>query len=235
MPPASNQARFRPERSLLSSAITLGLLRPATGTEFTKTASGTVPTTLLNISVTFNNVAAPLIFVAPGQINLMVPYEIAGQTSVPVVVTNNGTTSASTTVNVAATAPSIFSLAQSGNGQGAILNQDESINGASNPAAPGSIVSIYATGEGQLVPAGTTGCITGGTLPLPKPVANVSVTIGGQPATSILYAGEAPDQICGLIQINATLPSDLSAGPQPVVLTFGAATNAAQSITVAVK
>jgi trimeric autotransporter adhesin len=213
----------------------IGPATPTTGTEFTKTASGMVPTTLVNVSVTFNNVAAPLIFVAPGQINLMVPYEIAGQTSVPVVVTNNGTPSAITTVNVAATAPSIFSLSQNGNGQGAILNQDESINGTSNPAAPGSIISIYATGEGQLVPAGTTGCITGGTLPLPKPVANVSVTIGGEPATPILYAGEAPDQICGLIQINATLPSDLSAGPQPVVLTIGAATNAAQSITVAVK
>lgn len=213
----------------------IGPASPTTGTEFTKTASGMVPTTLVNVSVTFNNVAAPLIFVAPGQINLMVPYEIAGQTSVPVVVTNNGTPSAITTVNVAATAPSIFSLSQNGNGQGAILNQDESINGTSNPAAPGSIISIYATGEGQLVPAGTTGCITGGTLPLPKPVANVSVTIGGEPATPILYAGEAPDQICGLIQINATLPSDLSAGPQPVVLTIGAATNAAQFITVAVK
>jgi uncharacterized protein (TIGR03437 family) len=213
----------------------IGPATPTTVTEFTKTASGMVPTTLVNVSVTFNNVPAPIIFVAPGQINAMVPYEIAGQTNVPVVVTNNGTASAVTTVNVAATAPSIFSLSQGGNGQGAILNQDESINGSNNPAAPGSIISIYATGEGQLVPAGTTGCITGGTLPLPKPVANVSVTIGGEPATPILYAGEAPDQICGLIQINATLPSDLSAGPQPVVLTFGTATNAAQSITVVVK
>ena len=63
----------------------------------------------------------------------------------------------------------------------------------------------------------------------------LSVTIGGEAASSILYAGEAPDSVCGLIQINATLPSDLSAGPQPVVLTFGTASNTGQSITVAVK
>jgi uncharacterized protein (TIGR03437 family) len=213
----------------------IGPATPATGTSFAPTASGTVPTTLANVTVTFNNVAAPLIFVAPGQINAIVPYQVAGQTSVPVVVTNNGTTSATFTVPVTAVAPSIFSLTENGSGQGAILNSDASINGVSNPAAPGSIISIYATGEGQLVPAGTTGCITGGTLPLPKPVASVSVTIGGEAATSIPYAGEAPDSVCGLIQINATLPADLTAGPQPVVLTFGTASNTGQAITVAVK
>lgn len=212
----------------------IGPVTPATGTSFTPT-NGTVPTTLGNITVTFNNVAAPLIFVSQGQINAIVPYEVAGQTNVPVVVQNNGTTSATFTVPVVAVAPAIFSLSDNGRGQGAILNSDASINGTSNPAAPGSIISIYATGEGVLVPPGTTGCITGGTLPLPKPAAAVSVTIGGEPATAIEYAGEAPDSVCGLLQINATLPSDLSAGAQPVVLTIGAGNNASQAITVAVQ
>jgi uncharacterized protein (TIGR03437 family) len=135
---------------------------------------------------------------------------------------------------VVATAPAIFSLTENGSGQGAILNSNGTVNGAGNPAAPGSIVSIYATGEGQLAPAGTTGCISGGTLPLPKPVANVSLTVGGQAVSTIEYAGEAPDFVCGLIQINATLPSSLSAGPQPVVLTIGSASNTGQAITVAV-
>jgi len=208
---------------------------PATPTTFTPTASGTVPATLASVQISFNNVPAPLIFVSQGQINAIVPYEVAGQTSVPVVVTNNGATSVSFTVPVVATAPGIFALSENGSGQGAILNSDLSINGASNPAAPGSIIAIYATGEGQLVPAGTTGCITGATLPLPKPVAPVSVTIGGEQASSITYAGEAPDEVCGVLQINATLPSDLRAGPQPVVLTIGTSSNTGQAITVAVK
>lgn len=212
----------------------IGPATPATGTSFTPT-NGVVPTTLANVTVTFNNVAAPLIFVSQGQINAIVPYEVAGQTSVPVVIKNNGTTSATFTVPVTAVTPAIFSLSDNGSGQGAILNSDASINGTSNPAAPGSVISIYATGEGQIVPAGTTGCITGGTLPLPKPVGTVSVTIGGQQASSIPYAGEAPDSVCGLLQINATLPSDLSAGAQPVVLTIGSSSNSNQAITVAVK
>ena len=215
----------------------IGPATPTTGTSFTPTASGTVPTSLAGITVTFNNVAAPLIFVAPGQINAIVPYEVAAQIgqTVPVIVTNNGTASATLTVTVAATAPAIFSLTENGSGQGAILNQDDSVNGVGNPAAPGSIISIYATGEGQIVPAGTTGCITGGTLPLPTPVAAVSLTIGGQAVSTLEYAGEAPDSVCGLIQINAALPSNLSAGAQPIVLTFGSASNTGQNITVAVK
>jgi uncharacterized protein (TIGR03437 family) len=210
----------------------IGPASPTTGTSFAPTSSDTVPTTLANVTVTFNNVPAPLIFVAGGQINAIVPYQVAGQTSVPVVV-NNGTASATFTVPVTAVTPDIFALNDGGSGQGAILNFDASVNGTGNPAAPGSIISIYATGEGQLVPAGTTGCITGGTLPLPAPVATVSVTVGGQPAT-IDYAGEAPDEVCGLLQINAMLPSSLSAGPQPVVLTIGTSSNSNQAITVAV-
>jgi uncharacterized protein (TIGR03437 family) len=212
----------------------IGPATPSTGTSFQPTASGTVPTTLANVSVTFNNVAAPLIFVAPGQINAIVPYQVAGQTSVPVVVTNNGTASAAFTVPVTATTPAIFSLGENGSGQGAILNSDLSVNGTANPAAPGSYIAIYATGEGQLVPAGTTGCITGATLPLPVPVGNVSVTIGGQTA-SLAYAGEAPDLVCGVMQINAAIPSTVGAGAQPVALTIGTATNTNQTITVAVK
>jgi uncharacterized protein (TIGR03437 family) len=212
----------------------IGPATPANGTPWTPTASNTVGTTLAGVTVTFNNVPTPLIFVAPGQINAIVPYEVAGQTNVPVVVSNNGTTSAAFTVPVAAVAPAIFTLSQNGSGQGAILNQDATVNGTNNPAAPGSIISIYATGEGQLVPPGTTGCITGATPPFPKPVAAVSVTIGGQPSPNITYAGEAPEEVCGLIQINATLPSSLSPGPQPVVLTIGSSSNTGQTITVAV-
>jgi len=38
---------------------------------------------------------------------------------------------------------------QSGNGQGAILNQDNTVNGPGNPAATGSVIQIFATGEGR--------------------------------------------------------------------------------------
>lgn len=212
----------------------IGPATPALGTSFTVGPNDTVATTLAGVTVTFNKVAAPLLFVSPGQINAVVPYEVAGQTTVPVVVTNNGTASASFTAAVTAVAPEIFALSQTGSGQGAILNSDSSVNGTGNPAAPGSVIQIFGTGEGAATPPDKTGCITGGTPPFPRPVANVSVTIGGE-AASVSYAGEAPDLVCGVIQVNAMVPADLSAGAQPVLLTIGTSTNNTQMITVAVK
>jgi uncharacterized protein (TIGR03437 family) len=194
-----------------------------------------VPTTLGGVTVTFNNsVQAPLLFVSANQINCIVPYEIAGQPVANIVVNFAGVSAASFQASVASTAPAIFSVAQNGNGQGAILNRDLTVNSSNNPAAKGSFVSIYATGEGQLVPGVATGSITPGVLPLPKPIANVSLTIGGQPA-QISYAGEAPTLVSGVIQINAMIPANIASGNQVVVLTIGGTTNAQQNITVAVK
>ena len=64
----------------------IGPLTPASGTGFQLTAAGTVPTTLAGVTVTINNVKAPLIFVGPIQINAIVPYEVGGQSTANVVV-----------------------------------------------------------------------------------------------------------------------------------------------------
>ena len=56
--------------------------------------------------------------------------------------------------------PGPVSQNSSGSGTGAILNQDNSLNGPGNPAAKGSIVQVYLTGEGQTSPQGVTGAIT---------------------------------------------------------------------------
>jgi uncharacterized protein (TIGR03437 family) len=209
-------------------------LGPATPVGLTLTSAGTVPTSLGGVTVMFNNVAAPLLYASATQINAIVPYEMGSFTTATVTVDFGGSTSANLQVQIAATEPAIFSLSQGGSGQGAILNQDNSVNGATNPATPGSVVQIYGTGEGQVVPAGTTGCVTPTTPPFAMPVAKpISLTIGGLPAT-VQYAGEAPGLVCGAIQINAVVPDTLSAGPQPIVLTVGTATNSTQNITVAV-
>jgi uncharacterized protein (TIGR03437 family) len=194
-----------------------------------------VPTTLGGVTVTFNGVAAPLLFVNALQINAIVPYEIAGQTSANVVVMFGGSNSAQLQTSVVDTRPAIFSLSQGGSGQGAILNQDYSVNGTNKPAAKGSVIQIFGTGEGQLVPAVLTGSVTPGVAPFPKPVAsNITVTIGGQPA-QIQYAGEAPTLVSGVFQINAVVPASIASGNQPLVVTIGSNTNNTQSITVAVQ
>jgi len=213
----------------------LGPATPANGTQFTLTPQGTVPTTLAGVTVMFNNVAAPLLFVNQTQINAIVPYEMASFSTATVTVQFAGSTSATLQVQIVPTQPAIFSLSQGGSGQGAILNSNATVNGTNNPAAKGSIISIYATGEGQIVPAGTTGCVTPGVQPFPKPVATpINVTIGNLPA-SVSYAGEAPTLVCGVMQINAAIPASVGSGPQPIVLTVGTASNTQQNITVAVQ
>ena len=211
-------------------------LGPTPSQTYQVTSGGLVSTTLGNTTVTFdNNVAAPLLFVSANQINAIVPYDVDGRFSVSVVVTRNGVASQPLVLRMADTAPAIFSLTQTGSGQGAILNQNFSVNGASNPEAKGRVISIYATGEGVTTPPSVTGSFTGLIPPFPKPRAvPVSVTIGGQPAT-ITYAGEAPTLVSGVLQVNAIVPTTLvGSGPFTVLLTVGANTST-QLITVAVQ
>ena len=210
-------------------------LGPATGISF-QLVNGKVPTSLGNVIVTFNNVAAPLLYVSSTQINAIVPYEIAGQVTANVVAQFAAGTSAVFQVRVVDAMPAIFSASQSGNGQGAILNQNFTVNSSINPATKGSVIQIFGTGEGQLVPGVSTGSVTPSVPPFPKPAAqNITVTIGQIPSPSIQYAGEAPGLVSGVIQVNAVVPAGVGSGPQQVVLSIGGNTNFLQSITVAIQ
>ena len=122
---------------------------------------------------------------------------------------------------VAATAPGIFSANLSGAGQGAILNQDLTVNSSANPAAAGSVVVIYATGEGQTMPAGIDGKLALGPI-YPAPKSAVSVSIGGV-AADVLYAGAAPSLVAGVMQVNARVPAGAVSGDNTVTVTVGAA------------
>ena len=211
-------------------------LGPAVGVGL-QLVNGTVSTILANTVVTFDGIQAPLIYVSANQINAIVPYEINGRVNTSVSVQRNGLSSPPVLYNVAPTAPAIFSASQGGNGQGAILNSNNTFNSVNNPAIKGTVVQIYATGEGALNPAVATGSVTSSTGPaFPKPQGNVTVTIGGQPA-QIVYAGEAPGLVSGVLQVNAVVPTSLiGTGPQIVILTVGAGTNNnLQTISVAVQ
>ncbi len=93
---------------------------------------------------------APLLFVSNDQINMMVPAEIIGTgiTGLQFVVTSGLNSSQPYMATPAATNPGLFTTSSSGQGQGAILNSDFSVNGDTNEAKPGSTVIIYATGLG---------------------------------------------------------------------------------------
>jgi uncharacterized protein (TIGR03437 family) len=208
---------------------------PAAAVTGTYDAAGTLSTTLADVQVLFNGIPinatpAPLYYVQANQINAQVPYQMAGQTSAQLQVAYQGVTLASMQVLLVDANPALFTL-NNGTGNAVVVNQDGTINSDRNPAAQGSIVVLYATGEGQTSPAGVTG--QAAQSPYPLPVLPVSLTMAGIPAT-ILFAGEAPGFV-GVMQINAQVPSGfVPPGELPVVLTVGTYQSPA-GVTIAVE
>jgi uncharacterized protein (TIGR03437 family) len=114
------------------------------------------------------------------------------------------------TMPVTASRPGIFTRDGSGSGHALALNEDGSINSASNPARKNSIITFFATGEGLMEPVVEDGLILGSVLPKPK--ASVSVLFCcayyyyGPSEGFISYAGGVPESAAGLLQVNVRMP-----------------------------
>ncbi len=198
-----------------------------------------VTTVNANTRVFFDGVPAPIIFGTRGQINVMVPCSIAGRSSVMVTVENNGAFSNTITVPVQTTGPAIFTLNASGQGQAAVLNYNQQtqsyvVNGPAQQATAGSIIAIYATGLGETSQACTEGGIWSATGPFATLNTPVRVLIGGREA-QVLYSGPAPGFVQGVYQINAVVPTGVTAGNEvPIVLESGTR-RSASGVTIAVR
>jgi uncharacterized protein (TIGR03437 family) len=214
--------------SLFGSAI-----GPSTSASLTLTNPVLVANSLEGVHVLFDGVPAPVLYGSAGQVNVVVPYAVAGESATQVQVEYLGSLSAPVSLPVASTAPGIFTLNASGTGPGAILNAaDESVNTAANPVAPGDWVSIFATGAGATTPAGVDGLLATG--PSYTPNAKVTVNIGGLDC-QLNYEGAAPGLVSGVVQINAQVPAGVTPGSSvPVQLIIGTA-SAQSGVTVAVK
>ncbi len=108
--------------------------------------------------VMIGGAASPILYASSTQINTVVPFGVTG-TSAQIQIFYQGQPTASATVQIQAASPALFSANSNGGGQGAILNQDGSVNTHSNPAAPGSEVVLYATGAGLMTPASKDGLV----------------------------------------------------------------------------
>ena len=213
-------------------------LGPETLTVFTPpTGGGTIATTLATTRVLFDTTAAPIIYTSSGQLSVMTPYDVAGKTTVAVRVEYNSVQSSAATINVAQSAPGVFTAAGTGSGAVVAFNFDETtgvytLNTDSSLALKGSIVILYATGEGVTTPASTTGSIVAAPATTPNPA--ITVQVGGQEAT-MLYTGGVVGLVAGLVQINARLPTNIVPGKAvPLVVTM----NGIQSqpgVTIGVK
>ena len=196
--------------------------------------NGIVDTVVAATRVLFDGIPAPILYVLSAQTSVMVPYELAGRATVSVVVEYQGVQSTPVAYTVAATEPGIYSQNSQGSGPGAILNQDYSVNLPNKPAAKGSVVAVYMTGEG-LTAGAVDGAIATGQL---IPVLPINATVGGVPAT-VNYSGTAPGLVTGVTQVNVLIPMNVASGPAvPIVISVGVgstAVNTQAGITIAVQ
>ena len=195
-------------------------------------SSGHLASTVSGAQMLFDGVPAPIVYVSATQFAGIVPYEVAGKSTTQVVAMYQGQQSQPLTVSVAAAAPGLYSLDFSGTGEAAAYNQDGTLNSASNPAAKGSIIVVYGTGEGVLTPVPTDGSIAAAP-PTWQPEQTISLTVGGLPAT-IIYANTAPEEVAGLLQVDAQLSPNTPSGSEAVVLTVGSV-NSQANLTVFVQ
>ncbi|HMD70481.1 MAG TPA: hypothetical protein VKF41_04020 [Bryobacteraceae bacterium] len=181
--------------------VGIGPPAPLTG----QVVNGAFTTSLGGYQVLFNGVAAPLLYAGSGQFNAVVPSRVGGGASAGIqIVTPLGTLNGPTAF-VAASAPAVFVNPQTG--LAAAVNQDGSLNSPSNPARPGSVVAVFATGGGS--PYWDDGAIVPiGIYPASQPVWAMT----GLLSLEVDFAGAAPGQVAGLMQIDFRVPDSLQPG-----------------------
>jgi len=208
-------------------------LGPAVGIPGTITPAGAVETTLNGFRVLFDDVPAPILYSVEGRMDVVAPYSIAGRRNTRVQVENAGIRSEILDLVVSPdAAPGIYSLDNTGRGQASALNENGTVNGPANPISQTGALVFYATGEGQTLPAGQDGRII--STDIRVPALPVAVNIGGVPV-EVLYAGSAPGQVSGVMQVNVRLNADVPRGPAvPLELRIGPAPSQT-GLTVAIQ
>jgi uncharacterized protein (TIGR03437 family) len=171
-----------------------------------------LPTTLGDVSVMVDGIAAGLFFVSSSQINFLIPSTVQDGPATLTVI-NSDRTMQTGIFTVARTAPGLFSRRANGHGIAAALTTADGIfyetvdhpDGGAREVSAGTkerpnILVLYATGVRHAPAAGSRDG--------DGPAATVTVTIGGVPAR-VLFAGPAPG-FAGLDQINVVIPPELS-------------------------
>jgi uncharacterized protein (TIGR03437 family) len=239
---ASYQASVPVAKGSLAALFGGGLM---TG-DSVKVSTTTWPKTVANRQLVINDdLQAAIYYMGPAQVNFQVPSNAPlGTARIAVRTADTGELVAGVSLLVSSAAPGIFTVNQTGTGQAAVVNQDNTMNSAANPAAAGSTIVIYGTGQGQVSPAVTDGTVAP-LAPLSSTVAvptssgttclnnqpSMCVAIGSAGFGEVKYSGLAPGYI-GLWQINVVVPQGVR-GTVPVrVIINGTPSN---TVTVAVR
>lgn len=202
----TSQAGLGPAQ--LSTILGVGL-GPAAGAAGAPDAGGAFPTQLAGVQVLIDGAPAPLLYASANQINFQATnFLLLGQPATLEVVTPAGTLGPYPLNYV----PTVGVLRNPATGGAAALNQDYSVNSPSNPAAPGSILMLYATVSSAVPGYLPVGAVASTAASIQDTSAALLVTAFGPIPQIVFYAGTAPGLINGVVQINVQLPTNL-AGP----------------------
>lgn len=156
-------------------------------------------------------------YVGPTQINLQIPWEVQGMSSVQLTV-NVADVSVPYTLPIAPYLPAMFQY----NSLAIAQDKNYQLVTASNPAQRGQYIIVYANGLGAVDHPPASGEATP-SQPLASTLVTPAVTIGGVTA-QVLFSGLTPDSI-GLYQIDVVVPSNAPAGVQPVLVSQNGVTS----------
>jgi uncharacterized protein (TIGR03437 family) len=189
-----------------------------------------LPPSLDGVSVQFNGITAPLLFVSQNQINAQLPWEVPATGAVNVVVMNNGSPSAPQSVAIGPYSPGVFA-----SGSHAIaIHQDGSLVApvgvlgqyTSSPASAGETIEVLATGLGPVNPPGVTGNNSLDTMR--QTTSTPVVLIEGIPA-QVSFSGLSP-QFVGVDQLNVVVPATAPSGSSvPLQIQIGGLTTTVET------
>lgn len=168
---------------------------------------------LAGTRVLFEGVPGAVLFSSINQVNVQVPFEIAGKTSVKVIVEAAGfDPSTPVEVPVAPVSPGLFSI---DGVRAAALKQDSTLNAVTSPVAVGEIIQLFFTGQGLTTPRVETGELAPSVAPFARPDNEIAIFIGGV-RSEVLFAGLLPGSV-GLLQVNARIPATVAPSPNVAV------------------
>jgi uncharacterized protein (TIGR03437 family) len=187
---------------------------------------------LAGTQVLFDGAPVPVAYSSAGQVSAVAPFGLQAATT-QIQVEYQGQISQPFSAPVSPAVPGVFSLNGSGTGQALAFNEDGSLNSPRNPAGPGSVIRVYATGLGQMSPAGQDGLVVTGPA-VPTPVLPVTVQLGGE-ATPFTYPSRAPGLLEEVVELDIAVPQQPQlSGEVPVVVETGGQ-NSQPGITVMIR
>jgi uncharacterized protein (TIGR03437 family) len=244
--PVVNAATFQGSVPVAPGALAT-LFSNGLAADKTTISATTWPRSVSNRELVINDdLTAPIYYLDSGQVNFQIPSNAPiGSDRIAVRTADTRELVAGGNLLVASSSPGVFTVTQNGAGQAAVLNQDTTQNSTANPAAAGSIVVLYGTGQGQVspsVPDGT--AVPQGTFASTVAVPtsdqrtcltsqpSICVAVGNSAFGDIKYSGLAPGYI-GLWQINVQLPPGITGAAVPVrIIINGTPSN---TVTVAIR